>query len=64
LIPHASKILLKIIQGRLGTYIESEMSEEQAGFRKGRGMRDQITNIRWILETAMEYGKTVYLCAS
>jgi len=63
LIPHASKILLRIIQGRLATYIEREISEEQAGFRKGRGMRDQIANIRWVLERAMEYGKK-YLYAS
>jgi hypothetical protein len=53
LIPHASKILLKIIQGRLATYIEREILEEQARFRKGRGMRDQIANIRWILERAI-----------
>jgi hypothetical protein len=62
LIPHASKILLKIIQGRLATYIEREMSEEQTGFRKGRGTTDQIANIRWILERAMEYGKTIFMC--
>jgi hypothetical protein len=62
LFPHASKILLKIIQGRLATYNKTEMSEEQAGFRKGRGTRDQIANIRWILERAMEYGKTIFMC--
>jgi hypothetical protein len=62
LIPHASKILLKIIQGRLATHIERETSEEQAGFRKGRGTRDQIANMRWIIERAMEYGKTVFMC--
>jgi hypothetical protein len=62
LIPHASKILLRIIQGRLATYIEREISEEQAGFRKGRGTRDQIANIRWILERAMEYCKTIFMC--
>jgi hypothetical protein len=62
LIPHASKILLRIIQGRLETYIEREISEEQAGFRKGRGMRDQIANIRCILVRAMEYGKTIVTC--
>jgi hypothetical protein len=62
LIPHASKIMLKIIQGRLATYSEREISEEQAGFRNGRGTRDQIANIRWILERAMEYGKTVFMC--
>jgi hypothetical protein len=49
LIPHANKILLRIIQGRLATYIEREIPEEQAGFRKGRGTRDQIAHIRWIL---------------
>jgi hypothetical protein len=58
LIPHASKI----IQGRLATYIEREISEEQAGFRKGRGTRNQTANIRWILESAMEYGKTIVMC--
>ena len=62
LIPHASKIMLRIIQGRLATYIEREITEEQAGFRKGRGTRDQIANIRWILERAMEYDKRVYMC--
>jgi len=62
MIPHASKILLKIIQGRLATHIEREMSEKQAGFRKGRGTRDQIANMRWIIERAMEYGKTVFMC--
>jgi len=62
LIPHASKVLLRIIQGRPATYIEREISEEQAGFRKGRGTRDQIANIRWILERVMEYGKTIFVC--
>jgi hypothetical protein len=63
LIPHASKIMMRVIQGLLATYIEREISEEQAGFRKGKGTRDQIANIRWILERTMEYGKQ-YLCAS
>jgi hypothetical protein len=62
LIPHANKILLRIIQGRLATYIEREISEEQACFRKGRGTRDQVANIRWILERAVEYGKTIVMC--
>jgi hypothetical protein len=62
LIPHASKILLKIIQDRLATYSEREISEEQAEFRKGRGTRDQIANIRWILERTTEYGKTIIIC--
>jgi len=61
LIPHASKILLRIIQDRLATYIERELAEEQAGFRKGRGTRDQIANIRWILERT-KYGKTIIMC--
>jgi hypothetical protein len=62
LIPNANKILLRIIQDRLATYIEREISEEQVGFRKGRGTRDQIANIRWILERTMEYGKTIIMC--
>jgi hypothetical protein len=62
LIPHASNILLTIIQGKPATYITREISEEQAGFRKGRGTRDQIANIRWILESAMEYGTTIVMC--
>ena len=61
LIPHASKILLRITEGRLATYTEKEISEEEAGFRKGRGTRDQVANIRWILERAMEYGKTIFM---
>jgi hypothetical protein len=62
LIPHASKILLRIIQGRLTTYNAREISEAQAGFRKGRGMRDYTAYIRWILERVMEYGKTIFTC--
>jgi hypothetical protein len=60
-IPHASKILLKIIQGSLATYIEREISEQQAGFRKGRGMRDQIENIRWVQKEQWNMAKQ-YLC--
>jgi hypothetical protein len=62
LIPHTSKILLRIIQGRLATYIKREILEEQAGIRKGRGTRDQIANIRWILEITREYSKTILMC--
>jgi hypothetical protein len=62
LIPPASKILLRIIQDLLATYIEREISEERAGFRKGRGTRDQIANIRWIQERTTEYGKTIITC--
>ena len=49
LISHASKVMLKILQARLQQYVNHELSEVQAGFRKGRGTRDQIANIRWII---------------
>jgi len=62
LIPHANKILLRIIQGSLATYAEREISEQHAVVRKGTGTRDQIANIRWILERTMEYGKTIFMC--
>ena len=52
LISHASKVMLKILQARLQQYVNSEFPDVQAGFRKGRGARDQITNIRWIIEKA------------
>ena len=50
LISHASKIMLKILQARLQQYVNQELSDVQAGFRKGRGTRDQIANIHWIME--------------
>ena len=50
LISHASKVMLRILQARLQQYVNSELSDVQAGFRKGRGTRDQIANIRWIIE--------------
>ena len=50
LIPHASKVLLKIIQKRLEPFLEQELPEEQAGFRHDRGSRDQIANMRWLME--------------
>lgn len=62
LIPHASKILLKIIQRRLQPYVERELPEEQAGFRKGRGTRDIIADVRRIMESAKEYQKSLYMC--
>ncbi len=63
LISHASKVLLKIIQKRMEPYMEQELSQTQAGFRKKRGTRDQIANIRWmIMETASEYQKHLYMC--
>ena len=61
LIPHTSKILLRIIQKRLEPYIEREMPVEQAGLRKGRGTRDQIANVRWVMERTIECNKPVYL---
>ena len=55
LISHASKVMLKILQARLQQYMNRELPDVQAGFRKGRGTRDQIANIRWILEKAREF---------
>ena len=54
---HASKVMLKILQARLPQYINQEIPDVQAGFRKGRGTRDQITNICWIIEKAREFQK-------
>ena len=58
LISHASKVMLKILQARLQQYVNRELPDVQAGFRKGRGTRDQIVNIRWIMEKAREFQKT------
>ena len=58
LISHASKVMLKILQARLQLYMNCELPDVQAGFRKGRGTRDQIANIRWIIEKAREFKKT------
>ena len=57
LISHASKVMLKILQARLQQYVNCELSDVQAGFRKGRGTRDQIANICWIMEEAREFQK-------
>ena len=62
LISHASKVMLKILQGRLQQYMNQELSDVQAGFRKGRGTRDQIANIYWIIEQAREFQKNIYFC--
>ena len=62
LISHASKLMLKILQARLQQYMNRELSDVQAGFRKGRGTRDQIANIRWIIEKAREFQKNIYFC--
>ena len=58
LISHASKVLLKILQARLQQYMNYELSDAQARFRKGRGTRDQIANIRWIIKKAREFQKS------
>ena len=62
LISHASKVLLKILQARLQQYVNSELPDVEAGFRKGRGTRDQIANICWIIEKAREFQKNIYFC--
>ena len=62
LISHASKIMLKILQLRLQQYMNGEIPDVQAGFRKGGGTRDQIASIRWIIEKAREFQKNIYFC--
>ena len=62
LISHASKVMLKIFQARLQQYVNHELPVVQAGFRKGRGTRDQIANIRWIIEKAREFQENIYFC--
>ena len=59
---HASKIKLKILQARLQQSMNRELPDIQAGFRKGRATRDQIANIRWIMEKAREFQKNIYFC--
>ena len=62
LISHASKEMLIILQARLQQYMNHELPDFQAGFRKGRGNRDQFANIRWIIENAREFQKNIYFC--
>ena len=62
LISHASEAMLKILQARLQQYINRELRDVQAGFRKGRGTRDQIANICWIMEQAREFQKNISFC--
>ena len=62
LISHASNVMLKILQARLQQYVNCELPDVQAGFRKGRGTRDQIANIRWIIKKAREFQKNIYFC--
>ena len=61
-IAHASKAMLKILQARLQQYVNHELPEVQAGFRKGRGTRDQIANICWIMDKARDFQKNIYFC--
>ena len=61
-ISYASKVMLKILQTRLQQYVNLELLDVQAGFRKGRGTRDQIASIRWIIKKAREFQKNIYFC--
>ena len=62
LISHASKVMLKILQARLQQYMNRELPDVQAGFGKGKGTRDQIANICWIIKRAREFQKNIYFC--
>ena len=62
LISHASKVMLKILQARLQQYVNHELPNVQAGFRKGRRTRDQIVNICWIIKKAREFQENIYFC--
>ena len=61
-ISHASNAMLKILQARLQQYVNGELPDVQARFREGRGTRDQIANIHWIMEKAIEFQKNIYFC--
>ena len=62
LISHPSKVMLKILQARLQQYMNCELPDVKAGFRKGRGTRDKIANIHWIAKKAREFQKNIYFC--
>jgi len=62
LISHANMVMLKILQARLQQYVNHELPDVQACFRKGKGTRDQIANIHWIMEKAREFLKSIYFC--
>ena len=62
LISHASKVILKILQARLQQFVNWELPDVQAGFRKGKGTSDQIANIRWIIKKTREFQKNIYFC--
>ena len=55
-------VMIKILQASLQQYVNHELSDVQAGFRKGRGTRDQIANVRWVMEKAREFQKNIYFC--
>ena len=59
---NTSKVMLKILQVRLQQYVNRELPDFQAGFRKGRGTRDQIANIHWLIKKAKEFQKNIYFC--
>jgi len=61
-ISHASKVMLKILQTRLQQYVNCELPDVQADFRKGRGTRNRIANIRWIIKKVREFQKNIYFC--
>ena len=61
-ISYASKVMLKMLQARLKQYVNQELPDVQVGFRKGRGIRDQIANMRWITEKATAFQKNTYFC--
>ena len=63
LVSHAGKAVLRIFQARLQQYVNQELSDVQARFRKGRGTRDQIANIRWIIEKAREFHENMHFCS-
>ena len=62
LISHTSKVMPKILQAKLQQYMNCELPDDQTGFRKGRGTRDQIANIRWIMKKAREFQKNIHFC--
>ena len=62
LILHTSKVMLKILQARLQQYVNRELPDVQAGFRKGRGTRDKIANIHWIIKKVREFQENIYFC--
>ena len=62
LISHTSKVMLKLLKARLRQYMTGELPDIQAGFRKGRGTRDQIANIRWVIENAQMFQENIYFC--